>query len=664
MIGYRGAEPSITQHLLADQSGLTNQFRQGIYWCVRPSTTLHSGVSALATRLAGNLQLVQVAGFDEVMEVIAEACAAAPMPVATVAASVAPSDSRTGFDMRAVADGQLDELDWARVQLQIVAYCRKMQIDVPHTVTRAWLLERLEQLDLVRRTEGGPRPTNAGYLLFANAPEARISGSWCRVRIHAEGERTIQGNLWAQLERLTELFATINRPFRLKGGVSESVYPYPPLALKELLVNALVHRAYDAADPLSIDLDTTFIRLMNPGGLVEPLFQRVKTRLQEQIELGNRGIKGYRNPVIADLFYGAGAMDKEGSGLPDVYSEVVRNDGRVFFGPVDEGNTAFRALIYRRQEQPDATTGTSPPAVAKSQYFANLLEVITFPERVWRGGTHCANGLDVLSLAGDTPPPFALKRSTELLTFSDLSQPQNPLAKAVDPATVGAVETSTLLSTPEGRRNVVELLNRAFYRFLEARLLIVDPYKKRCYFPRTESGPMEVTYQASVRQATRTVTKAVQSKRTGRILYWQHEALGFAFEQFRDAWGLRILPGYVFTTDGRHRFLHHLKIGALATRKAARDFNLQVYNDLVFWTWVLAEGKDVFSIPVSDDLSIAVRGLLVNCELSAPVGAELTVNPESSRDEDALLARLEDEVAEAAEAELEATSAIEGDDAG
>jgi hypothetical protein len=455
------------------------------------------------------------------------------------------------------------------------------------------------------------------------------------------------------LETLNELFATVNKPFRLKAGVSESVYPYPPLALKELLVNALVHRRYDHDEPLTVDLDGAFIRFTNAGGLVEPVFQRVKTRLQEQIELGNRGIKGYRNPVIADLFYGAGAMDKEGSGLPDVYSAVVQNDGRVFFGPVDENNASFRALIYRRREEPDRTTGTAAPAASRSQYFANLLEVIALPDQVWRGRTDCKNGVDVLDLSGDGPPPFALKRSTELLTFSDLSDAGNPLGKAVDRSTAEAVGTTVLLGTQEGRRNVVELLNRSLYRFLEAKSLVVDTWKKRCYFSRTDAGPREVTYQASVRQATRTVTKAVESKRTGKILYWQHEALGFGFESFGGAWSLRILPGYVFTKDGRRTFLHHEKIGALATRKAARDFNLQVYNDLVFWTWVLAGGKDSFNISVGEGRSISVRGLLVNCELASPPGADLEVPPDFSPDEDALLARLEQEVAEAAEAELE-----------
>jgi predicted HTH transcriptional regulator len=119
----------------------------------------------------------------------------------------------------------------------------------------------------------------------------------------------------------------------VREGKNLKGYPYPQLALKELLVNALVHRSYEQGERLRIDIDEKFLRLLNPGGLVPSVFQRVNTRLQEEIALGNRGIKGYRNPVIADVFYGAGAMDKEGSG--------------------DQSNVHYRALVYRRQEEAD-----------------------------------------------------------------------------------------------------------------------------------------------------------------------------------------------------------------------------------------------------------------------------------------------------------------------
>lgn len=453
---------------------------------------------------------------------------------------------------------------------------------------------------------------------------------------------------------LIDLFATVNQPFRLKSAVSDSVYPYPPMALKELLVNALVHRAYDQPQQMKIDVDPKFIRFTNAGGLVDAVFQRVNTRLQEQIELGARGITGYRNPVVADLFYGAGAMDKEGSGLPDVHSQVMQNDGKVFFGPVDDTNQAFRALIYRRLEEADSTTRTAAPAVAKSKYFANLLQVLSIPEYIWFAESDCVTGAQVLDRATPAmPPPFGLKRSTELFTFADLSDTASSLRPSIEISSIRAERTGELLSTREGRRNVVELLNRSLYRFLESRLLLVDIYRKRCYFGRTEEGARVITYQASFRQATRTLTKPVISKRTEKILYWQHESLSFQFQDYRNEWALCILPGYVFTKDGRYELLHYSKVGALATRKAARDFNLQVYNDLVFWTWVLAEGKDSFEIDLGDTRTLSARGLLLSCEIASPSTSDLSIPHGLGGREEAQLARLEQAVADQAESDME-----------
>jgi len=111
----------------------------------------------------------------------------------------------------------------------------------------------------------------------------------------------------------------------------------------------------------------------------------------------------------------------------------------------------------------------------------------------------------------------------------------------------------------------------------------------------------------------------------------------------------------VFTKDGRYTLLHYSKIGVLATRKAARDFNMQVYNDIVFWTWVLSEGKDSFEVHLTDETSLSIRGLLLSCELPST-----TLDPDfliEEVKEDSRLARLEEEIAAQVELELEGVQA-------
>ena len=110
------------------------------------------------------------------------------------------------------------------------------------------------------------------------------------------------------------------------------------------------------------------------------------------------------------------------------------------------------------------------------------------------------------------------------------------------------------------------------------------------YFPRTDEGPRRIKYQARLRRATRTVVKNVRN-------YWEHKSFRFRFERFGDVWTLVMLPGYVFTTDGKSDLLEGKVVNRLSTKREGRDYNQVVHNDLVFWTWVLSEGKhNIFAL--------------------------------------------------------------------
>src|SRR5208283_3022318 len=62
--------------------------------------------------------------------------------------------------------------------------------------------------------------------------------------------RTITGNLWSQLDELIDLLSLVNFQFRLKAEVSRTVSAYNAIAVKEVIVNAIVHRDYDRDEPV------------------------------------------------------------------------------------------------------------------------------------------------------------------------------------------------------------------------------------------------------------------------------------------------------------------------------------------------------------------------------------------------------------------------------
>lgn len=299
-----------------------------------------------------------------------------------------------------------------------------------------------------------------------------------------------------------------------------------------------------------------------------------------------------RNPVLADLFYSSGDMDKEGSGLADVHQLVNDNGGRVSFEPIDR-NSAFEVVIDSRPEVVDKQTRTAPTVVT-TRYAANLLEILELPAKVWQAPSPYKRAKDIWTATNaDWLPPF-IAHEQKLHSFSSFNDESNLLSSVVDVY----AETSLTLeqfyadgSDPRGNeRRLVWLLNECVYRHLNHCGLYVDKKRKRAYFPRTKDGIRTVTYQARLRRSSRKVTKPIHSPTTHQVRYWEHQAFSFSFERFNDIWVLQILPGYVFTKDGYKNLLSGDRVNVLSTKRASRDYNSKVHVDLVFWTWVLSQG--------------------------------------------------------------------------
>ena len=645
VVGYRGAEPSVMQHLLIDSAEAAGTYRRGVYWCTPdggPADAfdfgkLHPLVRDLAQAIGGNFSVVPIDGFDElVADMLWPRYQARPDLIQAPPRRQSRGPAPTA-DMRPVEGSGPEDLDLALARARVVQYCEALDIWVPPKPEDQWVVDQMVERNLLREEGGALVSTVAGHVLFAKRPQEAVPSSRTRIRFTgpkawlervlglededkdpsgslAEGtvERVVEGTLWNQLDRVTEALGLVNVAFRLKGEVSEAVFPYPALLLKELIVNALVHRDFDVDDPVTIDVTPSSIRLSNPGGLVEDVTRQVGTdSIEEEIRGGRRGIKGYRNPVVTDLFYGAGNMDKSGSGLYDVLALGTDNGNEVQFGPTNE-NTRFEALVYARPEAVDEVTGTAPPVdVRTTRFSSNTIEVLDLPETVWHAETSCwGAGAVYAATGGDWLPPF-LTWSNRLFTFSDLDSPSNPLRGAIE----GEVETLSLdeftalrgdkendedaliKGSRTGEDLLAWMLRIHLQRHMAARGLVVDKKRRRAYFPRSAVGSRKVTYQARVQRATRTVAKPRGNRKDGTPSYWEHASVGYRFEKLGETWTLVLVPSYVFTFDGRRGLLQSDRVNRLSTKRQSRDYNSSAHYNLIFWLWVLSGGdEDTFAL--------------------------------------------------------------------
>lgn len=689
VVGYRGCEASVMQGLFLDQLSATNSFARGVYWCVLDreiDQSLPPMVQALADAIGPNFNLVPIAGFDDLFErelrdgLIAQGGQPASLGEGRSPAPLPP-------DMQVLEGADADALDQVLLFARLRQYAEKLRLPAPERIEAQWTSDMAAQFHLIQRDGASAAPTRAGWLLFSRDPASLVRAA--KVVFSAEGpekwlrdcfgedveltpvgeggafrvEREIGGNLWTQLDTLTDLLSLVNVQFRLKAEISRQVQPFAPLALKEMVVNALVHRDYLIDAPVHVNVSPDKITVTSPGGLIEDVISQMRGEtLETAIRASRRGIKGYRNPAISDLFYGGGQMDRAGSGLSDMWKETVNNNGDVSFAP-SEHNTAFIVTMWARPEAIDEITNTAIADVETERFAANLLGFHSLPDRVWHAGTSARNMGALRRAASGLAVPPGWIQDGRFYTFYNLEALAEEL---VSPFVLGDIETlniAELLAQPGGGVTFPKLLHEALFDHMKALGLQLDYGRKRVHFAKVEgSEERKITYQARVRRATRTVVKARIPSGSERVLYYEHKALTFAVMQMGDEWALILSPGYNFTRDGVSKPISREKTNSLSTRRAAKDFNQNVHQDVAFWVAYLSrESEGVFALETasSNDFAKFAPAILLSNRLpsisfsTAAFSSDRELSEELDEDLDAL----EDELAALADEPEDANAA-------
>jgi hypothetical protein len=372
-----------------------------------------------------------------------------------------------------------------------------------------------------------------GWLLFARNPssdfkqarvEFRAAGpeSWLRsrfgddVELEPTGEegdfvvrRTIAGNLWSQLDTLIDLLALVNFQFRLKAEVSRTVSAYNAIAIKKMIVNAIVHRDYDLDEAIQDEVQPRSITVISPGGLIAEIAAQVGDQsFQEAIAGRTSPIKGYRNPAISDLFYGGGQMDRRGSGLSDMVLATVNNNGSVAFGP-SQDNRQFIVTIEARPEAVDEITNTALPVAEETVRFStNLVSIASMPEKVWHSGSSSTSNASFYRNAQGLAVPPGHVSAGRLYTFYNLDELADALVSPFDPGDIETSSFSELVKLPGGEAIALKLLHELVFEHLKSKGLQIEFDRRRAYFGRGDEPELKVSYQGRLRKATRTVVKA------------------------------------------------------------------------------------------------------------------------------------------------------------
>lgn len=156
-------------------------------------------------------------------------------------------------------------------------------------------------------------PTVAGTLMFCEEPHQHIHEAIviCTEFKGNKGRdiyRTeeIKGTIQEQISDVMRLLRTwLEKNYRLEGARLKGKLPIPEIALREAVVNALIHRKYTIPGATKVALFDNRLEIFSPGcfpGLVD-----INT-------LGD-GITYLRNPALAQIARKMGLIEKFGTGI-------------------------------------------------------------------------------------------------------------------------------------------------------------------------------------------------------------------------------------------------------------------------------------------------------------------------------------------------------------
>ena len=139
------------------------------------------------------------------------------------------------------------------------------------------LAEMLTNLEVLSSANEKPMMTNAGVLLFAKTPSRFLKSSPVVCAVYQDDDKAVvldrkmyDDGLLKNIEgAMTYLKRHIDVRFEIHSLARTEVPQYPEAALREAIVNAVMHRDYfDASGDIMVEVFRNRLTVSNPGGLV------------------------------------------------------------------------------------------------------------------------------------------------------------------------------------------------------------------------------------------------------------------------------------------------------------------------------------------------------------------------------------------------------------
>lgn len=168
----------------------------------------------------------------------------------------------------------------------------------------------------------GDNLKKAALLLFGNDPQKFYRQAVVRIGkflsdTEIQTTDIVKGNLFTQLEKILEILKTkyLISNISYEGIHRRDILEYPYEALREAIINALIHRDYSGNSQIQIRVYSDKLIIMNEGKLPPEV-------PVEKLKINHLSIP--RNTLLAEIFYYAGFIESWGHGTIKIVEDCIK----------------------------------------------------------------------------------------------------------------------------------------------------------------------------------------------------------------------------------------------------------------------------------------------------------------------------------------------------
>lgn len=328
--------------------------------------------------------------------------------------------------------------------------------------------QQLRSWGILVERDGKDYPSNA-YAILTGCGGLHIA-TQCGVfkgetRAVFVDRREYTGPIWEQIEEAFQfVLRNIHLGANIVGLYRQDVYEIPPDAIRELIINAAVHRSYLDHSNIQVAIYDNRLEITSPGKL--PMGQTLE-RMKE-------GYSQIRNEALACAFSYMNLIEHWGSGIPRIINKVKEAGLRepefiggevdlrinIYRGQVDINNTNMNTgeLYYELHDSQSA--GKVPDSITEVLGHTNGVpnNNVKMPDNSW---TMPDSATKVLNSPQRVPDNFtkihenAVKISESMKNMPENAQEKQIYKYVLENGSITTAEAMEVLSVKQRRARIV-----------------------------------------------------------------------------------------------------------------------------------------------------------------------------------------------------------------